>query len=112
MLQQRGKLSVNDPISKYLSAAPRSWANITIRHLFAHTSGIKSYSCINGFELSKHLTQTQFIQAVAASEPDFRSGEAWKYSNSGYSLLGFIVESVSGQSDWQFLEENISGVCI
>lgn len=107
LLQQQGKLSVNDPISQHLPAAPSTWTNITIRHLLTHTSGIKNYTGMKGFELSKHLTQTQFIQAVAAAKPDFAPGDAWKYSNSGYNLLGFIMENASGQSYWQFLRDNL-----
>jgi D-alanyl-D-alanine carboxypeptidase len=107
LLQQQGKLSVDDRISKHLSDIPGAWTNITIRHLLTHTSGIKSYTGMEGFEFSKHLTQKQFIAALALSKPDFVPGAAWKYSNSGYSLLGFIVENASGQSYWQFLRENI-----
>ncbi|MBP9901037.1 MAG: beta-lactamase family protein [Verrucomicrobia subdivision 3 bacterium] len=107
LLQQQGKLSVNDPLSKHLPAAPGAWTNITIRHLLTHTSGIKNYTGLHGFEFSKHLTQRQFIQAVAALKPDFAPGAAWKYSNSGYNLLGLIVENVSGQSYWQFLRDHI-----
>lgn len=107
LLQQQGKLSVDDPIARHLPAAPDAWTHITIRHLLTHTSGIKSYTGMNGFEWSKHLTQTQFIQAVAAAPTDFAPGAAWKYSNSGYNLLGFILENVSGRSYWQFLRENI-----
>ena len=107
LLQQQGKLSVDDRISKHLSDVPGAWTNITIRHLLTHTSGIKSYTGMNGFEFPKHLSQKQFIAALAAVKPEFAPGEAWKYSNSGYNLLGFIVENVSGQSYWQFLREKV-----
>ena len=107
LLQQRGKLSVQDPITKYLPTAPGAWTNITIRHLLTHTSGIKSYTGVTGFELSKRLTPAQFIQALAAAPLEFAPGDEWRYSNSGYNLLGFILENASGQSYWQFLRENI-----
>ena len=107
LLQQQGKLSVNDPITKYLPTAPGAWTNVTIRHLLTHTSGIKSYTGRSGFEFSRHLTQTQFIRAIAAAAPDFAPGEGWQYSNSGYNLLGFILENASGQTYWQFLRDNI-----
>lgn len=107
LLQQEGKLSVDDRIAKHLSDIPAAWTNITIRHLLTHTSGIKSYTGMSGFEFSKHRTQKQFMEALAGAKPDFAPGEAWKYSNSGYNLLGFIVENVSGQSYWQFLKKNV-----
>jgi CubicO group peptidase (beta-lactamase class C family) len=107
LLQQQGKLSVDDRIFKHLPDIPGAWTNITIRQLLTHTSGIKSYTGMEGFEFSKHLSQKQFIAALAVAKPDFAPGAAWKYSNSGYNLLGFIVENASGQSYWQFLRENI-----
>ena len=107
LLQQQGKLSVDDRISQHLPDIPGAWTNITIRHLLTHTSGIKSYTGMKGFEFAKHLSQKQFIGALAVVKPDFAPGEAWKYSNSGYNLLGFIVENLSGQSYWQFLRERV-----
>ena len=107
MLEQNGKLSVDDKIGKHLSEIPSAWTNITIRHLLNHTSGIKSYTGLDGFELTKHLTQPQFIKALSEIPLEFAPGEEWKYSNSGYSLLGYIIENVSGKNYWDFLGERI-----
>src|ERR1035438_10563665 len=63
LLAQDGKLSVNDKISAHLANIPSAWTNITIRHLLTHTSGIKNYTGLDGFELRQHLTQAQFIRA-------------------------------------------------
>jgi len=109
LLAQDGKLSVDDKVSKYLAEIPPGWSNITLRHLLNHTSGIKNYTGVDGFELRRHLTQQQFIKALAALPPDFAPGEQWKYCNSGYNLLGFIVENVSGKNYWTFLSERIFG---
>lgn len=109
ILQQEGKLSVDDKIAKYFSETPDAWSNVTIRHLLNHTSGIKSYTGLNGFELTKHLTQKQFITALWELPLEFAPGEQWKYSNTGYSLLGYIVENVSGKNYWDFLGEKIVG---
>jgi len=109
LLQQEGKLSVDDKIAKYLPEVPPSWSNITIRHLLNHTSGIKSYTGLDGFELTKHLTQKQFITALWKIPLEFQPGDQWKYCNTGYSLLGFIVENVSGKNYWDFLGEKIIG---
>src|ERR1041384_710001 len=107
LLAQEGKLSVEDRITKHLPHTPAAWTNVTIRHLLTHTSGIKSYTGLDGFALTKRLTQAQFIEAIGAQPMEFQPGESWKYSNTGYSLLGCIVENVSGKSYWQFLRERI-----
>ena len=107
LLQQEGKLSVNDKVRRYLREAPAAWNEITIRHLLAHTSGLKNYTGLDGFELRRHLSQTQFIEAVRAQPLDFQAGTSWKYCNTGYNLLGFIIENVSGRSYWDFMSAKI-----
>jgi len=107
LLAQDGKLSVDDPISRHLKNTPSSWTNITIRHLLSHTSGIKSYTGLTGFELTRHLTQEQFIRAIGEQPLEFQPGESWKYCNSGFNLLGYIIENVSGKKYWDFMKERI-----
>lgn len=109
ILQQEGRLSVEDRIGKHLPHVPATWTNVTVRHLLSHTSGIKSYTGLEGFALTKHLTPAQFVELIGKQPLDFQPGEGWNYSNTGYSLLGYIVENVSGQSYWQFLREKIFG---
>lgn len=100
-------MSVDDLISKHLTNTTAAWSNITIRHLLTHTSGIKNYTGLQGFELTEHLTQKRFIEALSSYKLDFAPGESFKYSNSGYSLLGYIIENVSGKNYWEFLRERI-----
>lgn len=107
LLQQDGKLSVDDSITKYLKDAPADWSNIRIRHLLSHTSGLKTYTVLNGFEFSRHLTQKQFIDLIAKQPREFAPGDRFNYCNTGYNLLGFIIENVSGKNYWQFLGERI-----
>jgi D-alanyl-D-alanine carboxypeptidase len=107
LLQQEGKLSVEDRISRYLPHTPPAWTNITIRHLLTHTSGSRSYTGLDGFEWRRHLTQEQFIRALGRQPLDFPPGDSWKYSNSGYNLLGYVVENVSGTNFWQFLQTQV-----
>ena len=107
LLQQEGKLSIDDRISRHVPKIPEAWTNITIRHLLSHTSGIRSYTGENGFELNRRLTQAQFVSVVGAWRLEFPPGESWKYSNSGFSLLGYIVENVSGMTYWDFLHTRI-----
>jgi len=107
LLAQEGRLSVDDSITKRLRDTPKAWTNVTIRHLLTHTSGIKSYTGLDGFQLWRHLTQTQFIQAIGAQPMDFQPGESWKYCNTGFNLLGYILENVSGMDYWDFMSARI-----
>lgn len=107
LLAEEGKLSLEDRITKHLPAAPAAWSNITIRHLLAHTSGLRNYTGHNGFEMTKRLNQERFIRALAALPRDFEPGEQAKYCNSGYNLLGYIIENASGKSYWSFLAERL-----
>ncbi len=107
LLAEDGRLSIDDAITNHLATAPAAWSNITIRHLLTHTSGLKNYTGHDGFELTKRLSQKQFIEALAPLPPDFAPGAQAKYCNSGYNLLGHIIENVSGKSYWNFLAERI-----
>lgn len=107
LLVEDGKVNLDEKISKYLPNTPENWRNVTVRHLLTHTSGIKSYSSLTGYELSKRLKRDDFIKQLGIEPLDFPTGEQWKYNNSGYNLLGFIIESVSGKSYWDFMRERI-----
>lgn len=109
LLAQDGKLSVDDKITMYLKGVPDAWTNITIRHLLTHTSGIKNYTGIDGFELRLHLTQDEFIKTMSKQPMDFKPGEKWKYCNTGFNLLGFIIENVSGRNYWDYMNDRIFG---
>jgi CubicO group peptidase (beta-lactamase class C family) len=98
---------VDDKISRHLKETPASWTNITLRHLLTHTSGIKSYTGLDGFELTRHLTQAQFISRIGREPLDFAPGEKWSYCNTGFNLLGYVIENVSGQGYWPFMRERI-----
>jgi CubicO group peptidase (beta-lactamase class C family) len=109
LLQERGRLTVRDPMSRYLSGLPVAWQAITIHQLLTHTSGIPNYT--NSPEIAKidrtGATPQQMIELVANKPLDFSPGTNWNYSNSGYILLGMIVEKISGQSYPDFLKTNI-----
>jgi len=108
LLVEDGKISLDEKISKYLPGTPDAWKNVSVRNLLTHTSGIKSYTAIGvGFELSKHLKRDEFIKALAAYPLDFETGSRYSYSNSGYNLLGFIIEAASEKSYWDFMRERI-----
>lgn len=108
LLVEEGKINLDEKISKYLPNTPDAWKNVAVRNLLTHTSGIKSYTAIGeGFELTKHLTRDEFIKTLAAYPLDFETGSRYSYSNSGYNLLGFIIEAASGKSYWDFMRERI-----
>jgi CubicO group peptidase (beta-lactamase class C family) len=106
-LAEAGKLSVDDPISQYLTNPPPAWAGIKIRHLLSHTSGLTNYDHLAGFEMQRRLTQAEFIARLGKYPLVFPPGDAWSYCNSGFNLLGYIVENVSGEPYWKFLHEHI-----
>jgi len=107
LLVQDGKLSLDDPITKFFTNAPAAWKEIKVRHLLSHTSGLANYDGLDGFELRQHLTQAQFIERLAKEPMNFTPGASWSYCNSGFNLLGYIVEDVSGQNYWDFLQQRI-----
>lgn len=107
LLAQDGRLSVEDKLAKHIPEIPAAWTNVTLRHLLTHTSGIKSYTGLDGFELTGRLTREQFIRKLGAQPMEFQPGEKFKYCNSGYSLLGYVIEAVSGKNYWEFMAERI-----
>jgi CubicO group peptidase (beta-lactamase class C family) len=107
MLVEESKVSLNDPVSKYIVESPQSWRRVTVRHLLTHTSGLKNYNGLPGFELSEHLKRAEFVRRIGAYPPGFAPGEAHSYGNINYSLLGYIVEQASGTSYWRFVSERI-----
>ena len=98
-LQEEGKLSVNDKLSKFIPDFPRG-DEVTIHHLLTHTSGIHSYTNKPHFSKTVNLevTPEEVIDSFKSDPYDFNPGEKFLYNNSGYFLLGYIVEKVSGQS--------------
>ena len=107
LLAQEGKLSLDDKISQHMKDTPEAWANVTIRHLLTHTSGIKSYTGLEGFQLWRHLNQSQFMKAIGREQMEFQPGDSWKYCNTGFSLLGYIIENVSSRNYWDFMGERV-----
>jgi CubicO group peptidase (beta-lactamase class C family) len=109
MLSEEGKLALTDDITKYLPDYPTHGQTITIEHLLTHTGGIKEYSSVPTWPALSHTDVTpQELVAVFQNEPlDFAPGERWAYSNSGYILLGAIIEKVSGLSYAEFIQQRI-----
>src|SRR5436190_2587195 len=104
MLVEEGKLSLGDPLSKFLKV-PSSWPKITIRHLLTHTSGLGDYP--EKFSLQKDYTEEELLKMVTAQELDFDPGDKWAYSNLGYLTLGIVIHKVTGQFYGDFLQKRI-----
>jgi CubicO group peptidase (beta-lactamase class C family) len=106
-LQEEGKLNVNDKLAKFIPDFPRG-DEVTLRHLLTHTSGIHSYTSKPDFMsgVTNPVTITDLINSFKGDPFDFDPGTKWAYDNSGYLLLGYIVEKVSGESYGDFLREN------
>jgi len=109
LLVEDGKLQIDEKISKYLPNTPEAWKDVTIRHLLTHTSGIKSYSSLDGFELSRRLKIDDFIKLLSPYPLEFTPGEKNIYSNSGFNLLADIIETQSGKPYLEFMRERIFG---
>ncbi|MDB6033230.1 MAG: Beta-lactamase [Verrucomicrobiales bacterium] len=107
MLAEEKKLGLDDKITAYFTNAPLEWTNVTVRYLLTHTSGIKNYTGLPGFECSKHLNSAHFVEAIGKHPLEFEPGTKFSYCNSGYNLLGFIVEKVAGKPYWQLLQDRI-----
>lgn len=109
LLQERGKLSVQDPICKYIENCPTAWSEITIHHLLSHTGGIPNFTSFPDYlpKMMMPVTTQEMIARFKDKPLDFKPGEKWAYSNSGYFLLGHIIEKASGEAYESFLEKNI-----
>ena len=109
LLEERGKLKVEDPVKKYMPNAPAAWDKITIFHLLTHTSGIPSFTGFSDYESheAQAMTPGKLVEWFRDKPLEFEPGTKWNYSNSGYVLLGYLIEKISGQSYSDFVQQNI-----
>jgi len=111
LLEKQGKLSLEDDVRKYIPEIPDYGNTIKIKHLLAHTSGIKdqaSLVSLAGWRSGDLVTTENILRFVSRQkELNFEPGTRFLYSNSGYTLLAEIVKRVSGQSFAEFTKKNI-----
>lgn len=110
LLQERGLLHVQDRVSKYLPDVPAAWKDVTVHQLLTHTSGVPNpdYASKQSATIQRvGATPREAIAQVANQPLDFSPGTKWAYSNTGYTLLGSLIEKLSGQTYADFLENNI-----
>ena len=108
MLLEQGKLSLQDQLSKYIADYPRG-NEITLHNLLNHTSGIKDYTRIPDLRTKTRLDMSpdEIISTFKNLPLEFNPDEKYDYNNSGYVLLGYIIEKISGMSYGDFIEKNI-----
>lgn len=111
LLEQEGKLSLDDDIRKHLDYLPDFGHTITIRHLILHTSGLRDQWQLlanAGLQLDDVITQEHVLKLIARQKRlNFKPGDEWLYCNTGYTLLAEIVKKCSGQSLREFTRQRI-----
>lgn len=112
-LQERGTLAVGDPVCKFVDNCPDAWKPVTVHHLLTHTSGIPSYTNMPEFRLPKMmrvpLSPLEIVLLSKDKPLEFQPGEKMSYNNTGYVLLGHIVEKASGEKYADYLQKHIFG---
>jgi CubicO group peptidase (beta-lactamase class C family) len=110
LLAEAGKVELEAPISRYLEKAPSTWAKVTVEMLLNHTSGIPSYTSDPAFDhhAREDFTPQHLLETFVTAKPlDFEPGTSQRYNNTGYFLLGLIIEKVTGQAWDAFLKARI-----
>ena len=108
LLVQKGRIKLEDPLTKYFPSFPAYGKDIKIKHLLTHTSGLMDYEDLMPATQVMQLLDTNCLQLMyKANGLYFAPGAQYKYSNTGYAILALIVEKISGQDYGLFLKENI-----
>ncbi|HUG13015.1 MAG TPA: serine hydrolase domain-containing protein [Opitutaceae bacterium] len=110
LLSDEGLVSLDDSVIEHFPDAPESWRAITLRHLLTHTSGIQNHVAVPEFmnELfGGRIAREELPGRFFALPLEFQPGETWSYDNTGYYLLGLVIERVAGTDFWSFLDERI-----
>lgn len=107
-LVEQGKLSLQDDIKKYMPELPFK-ETITVEHLLNHTSGIKSYTNKPDFtgKMRTDMKPMEVIQLTTNDTLEFKPGTKWNYNNTGYVMLGYIIEKITGQTYEAYVQQNL-----
>lgn len=108
-LVEQGKLSLQDDITKFIPDYPTQAYKITVENLLTHTSGIKSYTNVPEFMkyIKEDLKPEEVIEKFKNLPMEFAPGTKWNYNNSGFFLLGYIIEKASGMKYQDYIEQNL-----
>lgn len=104
------KLALDDTIGQHIKDLPASWQAVTIRQLLQHSSGIPRYTALDDFDdtlVRVKRTPRQIVDLVKALPLEFAPGSQFRYNNTGYVLLGMVVEAASGLAYRDFLEQKL-----
>jgi CubicO group peptidase (beta-lactamase class C family) len=111
LLHHRGRLTYDDPVGRWLPQLPGWGARVTLRHLIHHTGGVREYLDEQWWKeaaAGKYPDLSSLLEHIAGlGDLEFEPGTRWRYCNSGYVLLGAVVERASGQSFASFLRDNV-----
>jgi CubicO group peptidase (beta-lactamase class C family) len=112
-LVQDGKVQLDAPVGNYVDDLPQAWRRVTVRQLLAHTSGINSFTshdtmaCGEPARAQENYRQQDVIAEVSCLPLDFEPGKNWSYSDTGYFVLGLLIERVSGLKYDEYLRQRI-----
>jgi CubicO group peptidase (beta-lactamase class C family) len=104
MLSEQGRLSLEDPVVRFLPEGSAMWPRVTIRHLLTHTSGISEDTTL---DWRRDYSESEFVRSAAAHPLDFEPGDRQSYSSTGYALLGVIIHRVTGGFYGNFVRDHI-----
>jgi len=107
MLAEQGKLSLDDPITKFFPDAPPAWTKVKVKNLLSHTAGFTDYP--DNFDERREYTEPELLKIVENIPLAFPPGSSWSYSNLGYLTLGILIHRVSGEFYGDFLQEKVFG---
>lgn len=109
LLEQQGKLKVSDAVCQYVDPCPAAWKPLTLHHLLTHTSGIPNFTSFPDYRKTMMISSPpgETIKRFLDRPLDFEPGTKFNYSNSGYVLLGYIIEKASGESYATYVTRNI-----
>jgi CubicO group peptidase (beta-lactamase class C family) len=107
-LADEGKLSFDDPVGKYVADLAPETANVTLRYLLTHTAGLGNFFVPENRDvLDKARSAADLLPLIAAETPSVPPGSEFRYSNSGFALLGVVVERITGATYGDYLEQKV-----
>jgi D-alanyl-D-alanine carboxypeptidase len=108
-LVEQGKLSLDDPVTAFVPQLGERWSKVRIRHLLSHTSGSESFTDLPTWGPQERLDVTpNDILALVRDVPfHFEPGTSWRYNNTGFYLLGMVIEKVAGQSYADYMTDHV-----
>ena len=107
LLVEEGRLRLDDPLSRYVDAGPAVWNRVTLRNVMQHTSGLPDWESAGVLSYRRDYTDAEYIAMLRPLPLDFEPGTRWAYSNSGYPLLGMVIEKVSGMPYERFMRSRV-----